>query len=131
MPSSRRTYCRRAVGFLVMAAGCSGRPGSSSPSTADTPVTATERVDERTSTATATAAERTSLVLYDVDADDLPRRARVGVVSPEVWDWVTTAVETGAADVGVADGWTPTFPSERPTPTPSGRRTAPPRPAIG
>jgi hypothetical protein len=119
MPSTRRAYCRRAVGLLVVAAGCSGRPGSSSPSTADTPVTATGGVDERTATATATAEETTSLVLHGADADDLPRRAQVGVLSPEVWDWVTTAAETGAADVGVEDGWTPTFPSKQPTSTPA------------
>lgn len=128
MPSSRRAYCRRAVGLLAVGAGCGGRPGvsSPSPSTADTPVTATGGLDERTATATATAEETTSLVLHGVDSDALPRRARVGVLSPEVWDWVTTAAETGAADVGAEDGWTPTFPSEEVTPTPApGSASAP------
>jgi hypothetical protein len=59
-------------------------------------------------------------VLHDVDRDDLPPRSRVGVVSPEVWEWVTTATEAGAVDVATEEGWEPTFPGrETPTSTPA------------
>jgi hypothetical protein len=119
MPSSRRTHCRRAAGLLLLGSGCGGR--SSTASRVETATTAaTDRTDGRTQTATGAtdgAGETTSLVFHDVDLDGLPRPARVGVLSPEVWEWVTTAAETGAADVGVADDWTPTFPAEGSAPT--------------
>jgi hypothetical protein len=89
--------------------------------------TTTDSADTGTHGTKTTSPTRTSLVLHDVDRDDLPHRSRVGVLSPDVWEWVTTAAETGAVDVGTEEGWTPTFPTGRGTETSTPTGPASPR----
>ena len=112
---------------LIGAAGCGGRSDTGEEATAeaaDTDDTPTDGGGSSTTADGTTSAPRASLVLHDVARDDLPRRSRVGVVSPPVWEWLTTAAETGAVDVATADGWSPPFPGEE-TPTPTERAAAP------
>jgi hypothetical protein len=132
MPSSRRRICRHAALALVLGAGCSGRQTGTDTSDADASPSAdgsgetasteptTDSADTGTHGTETSPPTRTSLVLHDVDRGDLPHRSRVGVLSPDVWGWVTTAAETGAVDVGTEEGWTPAFPTGRETETPTG-----------
>jgi hypothetical protein len=126
MPASRRQFVRRTTTVAVVAtAGCGGRTDAGRESTSDRGEAADTPPDGSPSSAPTertTSPPRSSLVLHDVDRDDLPRRSRIGVVSPPVWEWLTAAAETGAVDVATEDGWSPPFPDdETPTPTPTER----------
>jgi hypothetical protein len=128
MPSSRR-HVRRRVAFAlasVLGAGCGGRQaGTATPSTGSDASTSAAGSEPTTTTATATGntdtgtTTRVSFVLHDADTDDLPHRSRVGVLSPDVWEWLVRAAETGAVDIGTPEGWEPTFPTGRETSTPT------------
>ncbi|WP_380676258.1 hypothetical protein [Salinigranum sp. GCM10025319] len=131
MPSSRRSFLRLATGTVLVGAGCNGRSptegltNDTDQSAAPNPRTdSTPSTDGRSATATdedeaSSTTPGVSFVLHDVDPEDAPG-ARVGVVSPDVWRWLTEAAETGAVDIATEEGWSPTFPvaSETPTPTP-------------
>ncbi|WP_152042003.1 hypothetical protein [Salinigranum salinum] len=136
MPSSRRRICRHAALALVLGAGCSGRQTGTDTSDATASPSAdgsgeTASIEPTTDSAETGTPTRTSLVLHDVDRDDLPHRSRVGVLSPDVWEWVTTAAETGAVDIGTEEGWTPAFPTRRgtETSTPTSQTSTPTGPA--
>jgi hypothetical protein len=128
MPSSRRRFLRLATGTLLVAAGCSSRPATESTTDTDrssSPDSGTDSppsTDGPSSTATDEGDDEgtpgTSLVLHDVDPEDASG-ARVGVVSPDVWGWLTEAAETGAVDIATERGWSPTFPVAGETPTPA------------